>query len=152
MTSTTTYSIKNYYVILGVNNDATNDEIKGAYRKLARKYHADKKKNYDEQKWQDLVDAKEILTDDEKRRAHDANLQGEFLKNYKFPNNYNDKYKPNNYNDKYKPNILYLISLGLITYFSALLFINVINYIYYLITRTKKHVKHNSISKSLHKK
>ena len=42
------------------------------------------------------------------------------------------------------PNILYLLSLVLIVFLVGL--------IYYLITRTKKHVKHNSISKSLHKK
>lgn len=63
---------KDYYKTLGVDRKATQDEIKRAYRKLARKYHPDVSKETDaEQKFKDVGEAYEVLKDPEKRVAYD---------------------------------------------------------------------------------
>jgi curved DNA-binding protein len=63
---------KDYYEIMGVSRDATQDEIKRAYRKLARKYHPDVSKAADaELKFKELGEANEVLKDPEKRAAYD---------------------------------------------------------------------------------
>jgi DnaJ-class molecular chaperone with C-terminal Zn finger domain len=63
---------KDYYEIMGVSRDATQDEIKRAYRKLARKYHPDVSKEPDaEEKFKQLGEAYEVLKDPEKRAAYD---------------------------------------------------------------------------------
>lgn len=63
---------KDYYDTLGVNRGAPAEEIKRAYRKLARKYHPDvsKEKNA-EAKFKDLQEAYEVLKDPEKRASYD---------------------------------------------------------------------------------
>ena len=63
---------KDYYDIMGVARDATQDEVKRAYRKLARKYHPDvsKEKNA-EARFKEVGEAYEVLGDTEKRAAYD---------------------------------------------------------------------------------
>lgn len=64
---------KDYYEILGVKRDASDAEIKSAYRKLARKFHPDVNKTKDaEQKFKDLNEAYEALSDKEKRQRYDS--------------------------------------------------------------------------------
>jgi curved DNA-binding protein len=63
---------KDYYDILGVKPDASEADIKAAYRKLARKYHPDKNKEAGaEDKFKAVNEANEVLRDKEKRAAYD---------------------------------------------------------------------------------
>lgn len=63
---------KDYYQIMGVNRDASQEEIKRAYRKLARKYHPDVSSEADAEKhFKELGEAYEVLKDPEKRAAYD---------------------------------------------------------------------------------
>ena len=64
---------KDYYKTLGVSRDASQDEIKRAYRRLARKYHPDVSKEPDaEARFKEVNEANEVLRDPEKRTAYDA--------------------------------------------------------------------------------
>ncbi len=65
--------VKDYYEILGVDRKATQDEIKKAYRKLARKYHPDLNQGDKsaEQKFKELNEAYEVLGDEKKRAEYD---------------------------------------------------------------------------------
>jgi len=68
---------KDYYKIMGVARDATEAQIKQAYRKLARKYHPDVSKEKDaEARFKELGEAYEVLKSPEKRAAYDQLGQG----------------------------------------------------------------------------
>ncbi|CAG7717716.1 unnamed protein product [Allacma fusca] len=63
---------RDYYEILGLSKGATEREIKKAFRKLAVKYHPDKNKEKDaEEKFKEIAEAYEVLSDDDKRKKYD---------------------------------------------------------------------------------
>ena len=64
---------KDYYKTLGVNKNATTEEIRKAYRQLAKKYHPDKNpgNKSSEEKFKELTEANEVLSDAEKRKKYD---------------------------------------------------------------------------------
>src|SRR5881275_2390277 len=64
---------RDYYETLGVSKTATEDEIRSAFRKLARKYHPDvaKDKKAAEEKFKQINEAYEVLSDPEKRKKYD---------------------------------------------------------------------------------
>ena len=64
---------KDYYQLLGVKKNATEDEIKKAYRTLAKKYHPDKNKGNKEaeNKFKEISEAYAVLSDKEKRAQYD---------------------------------------------------------------------------------
>lgn len=65
-------SAKDYYQLLGVTRDASERDIKKAFRKLAVKYHPDKNKAKDaEEKFREIAKAYEVLSDKEKRKRYD---------------------------------------------------------------------------------
>ena len=64
---------KDYYRILGVTRDAKPDEIRKAYRKLAKQYHPDVNKSPDaEEKYKEINEAYEVLKDADKRQKYDT--------------------------------------------------------------------------------
>ncbi len=68
---------KNYYETLGINKNASQDEIKSAYRKLARQYHPDLHPNDEEcaKKFKEINEANEVLSDEGKRQQYDYELE-----------------------------------------------------------------------------
>lgn len=66
-------SFVDYYQVLGIKKDASEKEVKNAYRKLARKYHPDVNPNDKDaqKKFQEINEANEVLSDPEKRKKYD---------------------------------------------------------------------------------
>mgnify|MGYP000764262902 CR=1 FL=1 len=66
-------SKRDYYEVLGVSKTATQDELKKAYRKLARKYHPDLNKDNPEaeEKFKECNEAYDVLSDEQKRAQYD---------------------------------------------------------------------------------
>jgi DnaJ-class molecular chaperone len=73
---------KNYYQILAVKISATIEEIKKAYRELAKKYHPDKNQGDKEaeEKFKEISSAYETLSDAQRRNAYDLKLQEETVR------------------------------------------------------------------------
>ena len=72
---------RDYYEVLGLSKGASSDEIKKAYRKLAKKYHPDVNKAKDaEEKFKEINEAYEVLSDEQKKQIYDnygfAGLEG----------------------------------------------------------------------------
>lgn len=73
-------AVKDYYKVLGVSENANADEIKKAYRKLAREHHPDKNpdKPGAEEKFKEIQEAYSILSDEEKRKEYDLRRRNPF--------------------------------------------------------------------------
>jgi curved DNA-binding protein len=86
---------KDYYKIMGLARDASQDDVKRAYRKLARKYHPDVSKEQDaEAKFKELGEAYEVLKDPEKRAAYDQlGTNWKTGENFKPPPNWDEGFE-----------------------------------------------------------
>jgi molecular chaperone DnaJ len=83
--------IENYYKILEVSRDASEDEIKKSYRKLALKYHPDKNPTGDkfaENRFKEIVDAYHVLSDKNRRTIYDYDLAKGFRKSRNSPSSH----------------------------------------------------------------
>ena len=82
---------KDYYEILGVNKDATKDEIRKAYKKLALKWHPDKNpenKKEAEEKFKEIGEAYSILSDPDKKREYDNRSSSPNFEGFHFNSNF----------------------------------------------------------------
>ncbi len=73
-------TVKEYYDILGISEKASADEIKKAYRKLAREFHPDQNpdKPGAEDKFKEVQEAYSILSDEQKRKEYDLRRKNPF--------------------------------------------------------------------------
>jgi curved DNA-binding protein len=89
---------KDYYKIMGLDKKATPEEIKKAYRKLARKYHPDvSKEPNSEEKFKEVSEAYETLKDPEKRAAYDQLGNYQPGENFRPPPDWEKKYSSQNF-------------------------------------------------------
>ena len=104
--------MKDYYQILGINRTSTEDEIKQAFRNLAKTHHPDK--GGDKEKFQELQEAYDTLMDPEKKHVYDnPNLSTQFnnLFGQGFHFNFNTMFQNNKYTKKSDHNHAYTIKL-----------------------------------------
>ena len=71
-------SNKDYYETLGIDKSATTQEVKSAFRKLAKKYHPDNKETGNEEKFKEISEAYQVLSDEQKRKTYDQFGSGAF--------------------------------------------------------------------------
>ena len=79
-----------YYKILGVPKTATEEEIKKAYRELAKKWHPDKNNGTETEMFKNITEAYNILSDERKRKEYDNEFEGMLnidIINYDFSRN-----------------------------------------------------------------
>lgn len=72
---------KNYYIVLGLKQNADAEEIKKAYRRLAFRYHPDHNRGglSGEERFKEIKEAYEILTHPQERKKHDADLRARHI-------------------------------------------------------------------------
>lgn len=89
------YMNTNYYYILGINSNASSDEIKKAYRKLSHKFHPDKNDGdkFFEERFKEIQEAYETLIDEKKRRFYDINNIKDEAANDTFYKNFEEEIK-----------------------------------------------------------
>lgn len=87
--------LKNYYQLLGLQSDASKEEIKKAYRTYATKYHPDKQHGdkFFEERFKEVKEAYDILSDDNKKAAYDLKIDNKSNRssNYNFKNHFYSK-------------------------------------------------------------
>jgi len=71
--------MKDYYKILNIDRDASKEEIRKQYKKLAIKYHPDKKKGFDDSYFKNISEAYQILINDETRKLYDSDCDIEYI-------------------------------------------------------------------------
>ncbi len=111
---------KNYYETLGVNSNATTEEIKVAYRNLAKQWHPDINKNQEaEEMFKSIAAAYEILSNENLKQQYDNRSE-------EYPNNYNSvevRYSKNTYEDdedKADEIICKLLTIGTVSTISVI--------------------------------
>ena len=81
--------VKEYFQVLGISRDADQKEIKQAYRKLALRFHPDKNNAEDaEERFKEIGEAYEVLSDENKKAAYEASLVSPSWKTEPGPGNF----------------------------------------------------------------
>ena len=102
---------KNYYAILGLTFHATEDEIRDAYRRLAKEFHPD---HYggDRQTFLDIQEAYSTLSVPSRKRAYDANIARRPVRSYRSPGPYGLAPEPGPLMPEGRPTVLSVMCFG----------------------------------------